>query len=128
MYSPRPIYFVPDINNELVMNFVNNFGITSGSIPVPLSFILTIASIFFSFCCIRTVTEIVPFGSINFRALSNKLVNTYILKLPTAYQCYQMTFFLYLLSEYRVRYDFCSELISINYVSSLSDILRAKNP
>jgi hypothetical protein len=64
MNNPNP---VPPVS-DLVANFVNNLGNIPGSIPSPLSFILTTAwSSLFS-----TDIDIVP-SSVNLRALLSRL-------------------------------------------------------
>lgn len=66
---PIPFSFVTDIDDDLVVNFVNNFGIASGTMPVPLSLTLTTISLFFSlsFTCSWIEIEIVLFSLVNLR-------------------------------------------------------------
>lgn len=47
MYRPRPVPFVLEIDDGQVVNLVNNFGITSGSMPAPLSLTLITTSLLF---------------------------------------------------------------------------------
>lgn len=66
MNNPNP---VPPIS-DFEANFVNNFGNMSGSIPLPVSFMLTTTSLSSSFLCVMTeITTPPPPSLINFTAL-----------------------------------------------------------
>ena len=60
--NPNP---VPE--NDFVVNFENNLGSISGSIPCPVSYIVVIASLSFTFDTI----DIVP-SAVNLRALGRR--------------------------------------------------------
>jgi hypothetical protein len=67
MNKPNPVPL-----SDFVANFVNNLGNISESIPVPVSFILTVTSpILYS-----KITYIVSSSFVNFEALFNKLEMT----------------------------------------------------
>lgn len=60
-----------------VANFVNNLENISGSIPVPVSFILTVTSPMPPVSFLSIVTCIVSSSFVNFKALLNKLEMTW---------------------------------------------------
>src|SRR4051812_926076 len=72
IYNPSPVPW-----NDLEANLVNNLGIISGSIPLPVSLIVIIA-----YCCLSHIsffklTYIESFIDVNLNALSNILVITW---------------------------------------------------
>ena len=71
MYNPNPVPFT-----DLVINFENNFGSISGSIPDPVSFIVTFAKSRLLNLYLFNFTIICSFRHVNFIALSIKFVRT----------------------------------------------------
>ena len=68
--NPSPVPF-----SDFVANFVNNLGIISGDIPIPVSFILTMISLGLFLFFSSKIIDIVPPSSseVNLTALFNKL-------------------------------------------------------